>query len=198
MLAVLLGLTAGVLHVLLGPDHVAALAPLSLGRQEGALRAGLRWGLGHAAAVALLALGVCALREALPLAALSGWSERLVGVSLVALGFVGLWRRFAGGAGQESPAPSAHTALCLGGLHGLAGSAHVLGALPALALPTRAATVGYLMAFCAGSLVAMLAVAWVLARLGERGPRRRWQAVGASASLAVGAFWLVSTFEGVP
>jgi hypothetical protein len=198
MLAVLLGLFAGVLHVCLGPDHVAALAPLALGRREGALRAGLRWGLGHAAAVALIAAAVFALREALPLEALSGWSERLVGLSLVALGCVGLWRLAASGVGREPPAPSPHTALCLGGLHGLAGSAHVLGALPALALSTRAATLGYLAAFCAGSLAAMLAVAWVLARLGARGSRRRWQAVGASASLAVGALWLAATFAVAP
>lgn len=194
MLAVLLGLTAGVLHVLLGPDHLAALAPLTLGRRAGAWRAGLRWGLGHAGAVALLAAGVFALREALPLEALSGWSERLVGLALVALGCVGLWRLAAGGAEHEPAAPSPHTALFLGGLHGLAGSAHVLGALPALALPTRAATAGYLVGFCAGSLAAMLAVAWTLWRLGERGPRRRWQAVGAAASLAVGVLWLASTF----
>ena len=194
MLAVLLGLWAGVLHVCLGPDHVAALAPLALGRGESALRAGLRWGLGHACAVALLAAGVFALREALPLAALSGWSERLVGLSLVALGCAGLWRLAASGVGREAPAPSPHTALCLGGLHGLAGSAHVLGALPALALSTRAATAGYLLAFCAGSLAAMLGVAWALARLGARGSRRRWQALGAAASLVVGALWIASTF----
>lgn len=196
MLAVLFGLSAGVLHVVLGPDHLAALAPLTLGRSEGALRAGLRWGLGHAASVALLALLAFGLREALPLEALSGWSERLVGLSLVALGCVGLWRLAARGEPRETPPPSPHTALALGGLHGLAGSAHVLGALPALALPSRAATAGYLIAFCAGSLLAMLAVAWALARLGERGPRRRWQAFGSAASLLVGALWFVHSLPG--
>lgn len=197
MLAVLLGLSAGVLHVLLGPDHLAALAPLALGRGAQALRAGLRWGLGHACAVALLAAGVFVLREALPIEALSGGSERLVGLTLVALGGLGLWRLAAAGVGREAPAPAPHTALFLGGLHGLAGSAHVLGALPALALPSRVATLAYLVAFCAGSLVAMLAVAWGFARLGERGSPRRWQAVGAAASLAVGVAWLVSTFQAV-
>lgn len=199
MLAALLGLAAGVLHVLLGPDHLAALAPLALGRREGALRAGLRWGLGHAAAVGLLSASVLLAREALPLAALSGWSERLVGLSLVALGLVALARLAAGRARDgESPAPSPHTALALGGLHGLAGSAHLFGALPALALDSRAATVGYLLAFCGGSLAAMVAVAWALARLGERGPRRRWQALGAAASLLVGVLWLALTFRSVP
>lgn len=199
MLGVLLGLAAGVLHVLLGPDHLAALAPMTLGRREGALRAGVRWGLGHAVAVAGLSLLVLGLREALPLEALSGWAERLVGLSLVAIGAVALVRLAASRArGAEAPAPSPHTALALGGLHGLAGSAHVLGALPALALDTRAATLGYLAAFCGGSLAAMAAVAWGLARLGRRGPRRRWQALGAAASLVVGALWLALTFRPVP
>jgi nickel/cobalt exporter len=193
MLAVLLGLWGGALHVLLGPDHLAALAPLTLGRREGAVRSGLRWGLGHAAAVAVLATGVFVLREAVPLQALSDWSERLVGVSLVALGALGLWRLAVRGVERDARAPSPATAWALGGLHGLAGSAHLLGALPALALPTRAATAGYLIAFCAGSLVAMATFSWLFARVGERGPRRRWQAVGAAASLAVGALWLVNT-----
>lgn len=194
MLAVLLGLSAGVLHVLLGPDHLAALAPFTLGRREGAVHAGLRWGIGHAGAVAALAVGVFVLREALPLEALSGWSERLVGISLVALGALGLGRLAKGGVERAAPPPAQHTALLLGGIHGLAGSAHLLGALPALALSTRSSTVGYLIAFCAGSLIAMAGAAWILARVGERGPARRWQAVGSAASLAVGALWLVSTF----
>ena len=107
MLAVLLGLAAGVSHVLLGPDHLAALAPLALGRREGALRAGLRWGLGHAGAVALLCALVLLLRESLPLEALSGWAERLVGLSLVAVGALALARLAAGRArGVEATAPS--------------------------------------------------------------------------------------------
>lgn len=199
MLAVLLGLAAGVLHVALGPDHLAALAPLTLGRRAGALRAGLRWGLGHAGAVAVLCALVALLREALPLEALSGWAERLVGVSLVAIGTFALVRLATSRArGGEAPDPSPHTALALGGLHGLAGSAHLIGALPALALDSRAATLAYLLAFCGGSLLAMVAVAALFARLGARGPRRRWQALGAAASLAVGALWLALSFRPVP
>src|SRR5688572_3654911 len=63
--ALLAGLAAGLIHVLSGPDHLAAVAPLAGGRGR-SWRAGFLWGLGHSGgvlAVGLLALG---LRGALP------------------------------------------------------------------------------------------------------------------------------------
>jgi len=44
--ATLAGLAAGLIHVLSGPDHLAAVAPLAGGRGR-AWRAGFLWGLGH-------------------------------------------------------------------------------------------------------------------------------------------------------
>lgn len=82
------GWVVGLLHVVSGPDHLAAVAPLSLQRHRPAWQAGLRWGLGHGLGVGLVALLLLGLREALPLEALSSWSERLVGVLLLA---VGVW-----------------------------------------------------------------------------------------------------------
>lgn len=76
----------GLLHVVSGPDHLAAVAPLSLQRHRPAWQAGLRWGLGHGLGVGCVALLMLGLREALPLEALSSWSERLVGVLLLAVG----------------------------------------------------------------------------------------------------------------
>jgi len=78
----------GLLHVVSGPDHLAAVAPLSLQRHRPAWQAGLRWGLGHGLGVGLVALLMLGLRETLPVEALSSWSERLVGVLLLV---VGLW-----------------------------------------------------------------------------------------------------------
>ena len=44
----LTGIVAGCGHVLLGPDHVAALGPFSVEAHQRAWRVGLRWGAGHA------------------------------------------------------------------------------------------------------------------------------------------------------
>ena len=92
VLALLAGLAAGFFHVLAGPDHLAAVAPIVADDDRVAWRAGLSWGLGHTAGVVLVGALLVAFRELLPIAALSAWSERLVGVALVAVGLWGLWR----------------------------------------------------------------------------------------------------------
>ena len=89
------GLAAGLLHVFSGPDHLAAVAPLALSenssrdarqvRVEGWL-VGLQWGVGHTAGVLLIATPLLFLKEQLPLDAISVYSERIVGVSLIASG----------------------------------------------------------------------------------------------------------------
>ena len=78
--ATLAGLTAGLIHVLSGPDHLAAVAPLAGGRRR-AWHAGFLWGLGHSGGVLAVGLLTLALRGALPIDALSSWSERIVGVT---------------------------------------------------------------------------------------------------------------------
>ena len=89
MLTALSGLVAGVFHVLSGPDHLAAVAPLAAADRAHSLRAGWTWGLGHAAGVVVVAMLAVLLRDALPpVADISAWGERLVGGALIALG---LW-----------------------------------------------------------------------------------------------------------
>ena len=50
----------------------------------------------------------------------------------------------------------------MGVLHGVAGSSHFFGVLPALALPTRAAALTYIGAFGIGTVAAMTAFAAVV------------------------------------
>ena len=45
------GLFAGFVHVVSGPDHLAAIAPYALDAKARAWRAGVRWGFGHSAGV---------------------------------------------------------------------------------------------------------------------------------------------------
>ena len=91
----------------------------------------------------------------------------------------------------------AHASFCLGVLHGLAGSSHFIGVLPALALPTRAAGLTYVAAFGVGSVAAMTAFAAVAGALGSRAPRhstayRATMAVASIAAIVTGTVWLVS------
>mgnify|MGYP003315356662 CR=1 FL=1 len=46
MLTILSGLVAGAAHVVTGPDHLAALAPIAVQEPARAAKLGFRWGLG--------------------------------------------------------------------------------------------------------------------------------------------------------
>ncbi|MCK6446669.1 MAG: High-affinity nickel transporter [Planctomycetes bacterium] len=212
MIVFLAGLAAGAVHVVTGPDHLAAVAPLSVASRASAWKAGLRWGLGHSTGVGLVGVLALALREALPVDALSNFAERIVGVTLIGLGLWGLARLFKAHARAHEHAHDgvAHShfaarhehehasplrlALGVGTLHGLAGSSHLLGVLPALGLPTRFDAGLYLGGFALGTIAAMCAAAWSFGALGSRAGRGREFALGATslAALAVGVLWLVA------
>ena len=228
--AIIAGLSAGAIHVLAGPDHLAAVAPLAANRDERPWSAGLLWGLGHAGGVVVVGLAALLLREVLPVERLSGWSERLVGLVLIAIGAWGIrqatrqrvhvhehqhdGRRHAHvhvhqkAANHEAPhahgEAAAHlhvptrAAFGVGILHGLAGSAHFLGILPALAFSETSSAVAYVAAFGVGTVAAMTVFAaligWVAKRFSRSGARlyRGLLLSFGVAAIVVGAFWLVS------
>ena len=215
MLTALTGALAGLFHVLAGPDHLAAVGPLAIeGRHRGWI-AGWTWGIGHASGVVFVAVLALLLRGLLPpIDAISAWSERLVGAALVGLGFWALRR-----SARVQPAPHvhgtaahdhlhvqagpqwlrrlghAHASFCLGVLHGVAGSSHFIGVVPALALPTGAALT-YIAAFGVGSVAAMTVFAALAGMLGARAPRhslayRATMATASVAAIVTGTVWLV-------
>ena len=95
MILVLAGLVAGFVHVLSGPDHLAAMAPYATERKARAWRTGVRWGLGHSAGVLGVGLLALMLRDALPVEAISAWGERCVGLVLIGIGVWGLRKAMA-------------------------------------------------------------------------------------------------------
>ena len=200
------GLLAGLLHALSGPDHLAAVAPLSVSGQR-ATRVGLGWGVGHTLGVWGVGAFALAVRTALPIERLSSWSERLVGVVLIGIGLWGLVRtarRLAdshgGEGGHRHDLPPGvkrplWTAIGVGTLHGFAGSSHVLGVLPALALPSLLTSSSYLLGFGVGTIAAMAFAATVLGKLSARfSPRGHLRFLASLSLLAivVGVYWLVA------
>jgi hypothetical protein len=166
VLVFLSGLFAGSLHVLSGPDHVAAIAPLAM-RTAGARRAlGAVWGVGHGGGVALWLVLAAFFR--------TGWSyqlpaealEALVGVALMALGTFSFFRRDHGapGVAEARARPGRVAALLLGALHGSAGASHLLALLPTLGLPTPG-VVSYAAGYLLAGVLAMAGVAGLLGRL---------------------------------
>ncbi|PWU22733.1 MAG: High-affinity nickel transporter [Bdellovibrio sp.] len=88
------GLVAGTVHVITGPDHLAAVAPLALSQRQKSWLLGARWGGGHASGVILVAILAWAFREIFPVEMFSNWCERLVGVMLIGIGLWGLRKMF--------------------------------------------------------------------------------------------------------
>ena len=205
MTLALAGLAAGVVHVLSGPDHLAAIAPYAVTDKTRSWTTGVRWGLGHSTGVLGVGLLVLLARHAVPVDALSAHSELAVGLVLLAIGIWGMrgaWRRHSH-AGRQSHHHHGHghAAMAVGTLHGLAGSSHLLGIVPALALPTDTAAVAYLLCFGAGSVAAMggfaSVIGWIAGRPGASGSGAQRALLGVSAvvAAAVGAFWIVSSLQ---
>ena len=216
MLTAITGALAGLVHVLSGPDHLAAVAPLAASDRQRGWIAGWTWGIGHASGVVVVAVIAILLRDVLPpIEVISAWSERLVGGALIAIGLWALRRsariepeRHAHGAVAHDhlhvhagPAwvrrlGHAHASFYMGILHGVAGSSHFFGVLPALALPTRASALIYIAAFGGGTVVAMTAFAAVIGVIGARTGHVAWAHRGmllaaAALALSVGTWWLV-------
>lgn len=199
MLAALTGVLLGGWHVVSGADHLAAVTPLAtaVDDRRAGTRVGLAWGLGHATGVWLVGLLLLALGRLVPLDLVGVWSERLVGVAIVGVGVWGLWRARAGlEHGHAHPHEHApRSAIGIGLLHGVAGSSHLYGVLPALAL-AAGERVSYLVGFGLGSIVAMGLFAGLLALIvgrvpGSRERVRRVALVGASViAIVIGTAWV--------
>lgn len=215
----LAGLAAGGIHVLSGPDHLAAVTPLSMSVRRGATRIGLLWGLGHAAGLAVIGVAVFSFRGYFDLDVVSVWSERAVGLMLIAVGIWGLRKAFSKWfhTHEHKHGPNTHThihchhpdqhsvdkahnhshaTLAIGLLHGVAGTTHLFGLLPALALPNTQAAVCYLCGYGLGNFLAMGGFACLVGsssnRLHRWGPRPFEIAMSTCSviPIAVGCVWL--------
>jgi hypothetical protein len=197
MFAFLAGIAAGLLHVFSGPDHLAAVAPLASDRERGHWLTGLQWGIGHTMGVLLIAALLLLVKEQLPLEAISAYSERIVGASLIAIGSWGVWRAF-----QRHRQPRNHShshagaSFSMGTIHGLAGSSHLFGVLPALAFPSQLSSLMYLAGFGLGAIAGMTAfstmVGLVSSKLSLRSRSYSGLLYATSAlALVVGGVWLV-------
>lgn len=218
MFSAFAGFIAGSVHVVAGPDHLAALAPIAVDKPREATKLGFKWGLGHGLGViALGALGVFA-RSWIDVDAISAWSEFIVGFALIAVGVWALRRssRIVIHAhphdhdedghshfhvhdvdddhdAEDAHGGHSHAAFFVGMLHGAAGTGHLLGVLPSLALPTVDAVI-YLVFYFVAAVLSMAGFGKLLSVLTlNRGPKvlRRIMVGSSSAAIAIGAVWAV-------
>ena len=225
MTPVLAGALAGLLHVVSGPDHLVAVAPLAIHKPVLGVQVGISWGLGHATGVIALGLIGVVARTMIPVQRISSWSEVLVGGALVGIGAWALWQsrkmvlhRHAHAHDDvtiEGTPPShehlhvhvvdeQHTtaahfhhmrgAYAVGTLHGAAGTGHLFGVIPALALsPARGLM--YLLAYALAAVGGMACFGAMLGSIGHRIDPRHLSIImricGGSA-VGLGVYWIVA------
>jgi hypothetical protein len=209
MIPILTGLAAGGLHVFSGVDHLAALAPIAVEDPSSAGRTGAYWGFGHGLGVVIVGAIGLALRSFVDVDAWSGWAEFFVGFLLVGVGVWALARASRleiHGHPHEHDSEAhqhihshdpggrkhLHAAFGVGIFHGMAGSGHLFGVLPALALPTGEAAV-YLISYLVAAVVAMSGFAYVLGYFADKGGPvwvRRLMYGSGSLAIIVGIIWI--------
>ncbi|NOX85444.1 MAG: nickel transporter [Chlorobi bacterium] len=90
-LPLLFGLIAATIHVLSGPDHLAAIGPLALNTRFRPWIIGMSWGFGHLIGMLLLGMLFIYFKELIPFDYISKNSEKLVGFLLI---LIGIWAFF--------------------------------------------------------------------------------------------------------
>ncbi len=86
MIQLFLGILASSLHVITGPDHLAAVTPLAIENKKRSWSVGLFWGLGHIAGMLLIGMLFLLFKEFIPIEAISRYSEQIVGIVLIGIG----------------------------------------------------------------------------------------------------------------
>ena len=225
MTPALVGALAGLMHVVSGPDHLVAVAPLAIRKPALGLRVGTAWGLGHATGVVALGLLGVVARSFINIDRISNWSEVLVGGVLIGIGVWALWqsRKVVLHRHPHVHAPShvdpsnrphehlhihvaneSHTEIAhrhhkrsaygIGILHGAAGTGHLLGVVPALALPPRQG-LAYLFSYAVAAVAAMAGFGGLMGTIGHRlSPRLlcNFMRLLGVVAVGIGVYWVTS------
>ena len=82
------GFIAAMIHVISGPDHLAAIAPIAVSTRFRPWMIGMSWGVGHLIGMLLIGILFFFFREFIPVELISEYSEKIVGLMLI---LIGLW-----------------------------------------------------------------------------------------------------------
>jgi ABC-type nickel/cobalt efflux system permease component RcnA len=183
------------LHVISGPDHLAAVTPLVVETKRKAWKIGLSWGLGHIIGMLLIGVLFLFFKEYIPIEEISKYSEQIVAIVLIGVGIWAFYRIFNEQKSHKHPhihsdnEPFVHihkhdhdknhsehshkkvikqnliSSFGIGFIHGLAGVAHFLLLLPALSFKSNFEGVQYVTGFAIGTILAMSSYALILGKI---------------------------------
>ena len=215
------GIIAAVLHVISGPDHLAAVTPFAIESKKRAWKVGLFWGVGHL--LGMLSIGVLFLvfKNLIPVEKISEHSEKFVGIVLI---FLGLWILFKIFKEEKNhkhlhvhsngnPIIHEHKHLhnseklhnhrhsnskqgiiastSVGFIHGLAGIAHFLLFLPVIGFESKFDSIKYIGGFAIGTVIAMVSFAMVVGRISDYSKKDHNDTFFKGIRLARGLFALI-------
>ncbi len=195
----LTGLAASSLHVVSGPDHLAAVTPLAIENKKKSWLVGFTWGLGHTLGVIIIGILFILFRDLIPVETISAYSEQMVGILLIIIGLWIFYRIFSNKPHKnfKPKRDDAWTALSIGIIHGVAGVSHLIGILPSLALPTRADSVSYILGFSVGTIITMVAYSAIMGMVSHRATKNDHRKLllgiriaGSTVAILVGIFWI--------
>lgn len=86
MLTLFTAVIASIVHVVTGPDHLAAVTPLAIDSRQKSWIIGLLWGTGHTVGMLLIGLLFVLFKEFLPIDSISVYSDKLIGFLLILIG----------------------------------------------------------------------------------------------------------------
>ena len=199
LIYLLTGLAASSLHVISGPDHLAAVTPLAIENKNKSWLVGFSWGLGHTIGVFIIGILFILFKDFIPVEIISGYSEQIVGVLLILIGLWIFYRIFSKKPARkiETKKNDVWTALGIGVVHGVAGVSHLIGILPSLALPTKADSASYIIGFGLGTIITMVAYSTIMGLMSQSAAQRNQKKLllgirlaGSSAAVLVGIFWI--------
>ncbi|MCI2228241.1 sulfite exporter TauE/SafE family protein [Polaribacter sp. MSW13] len=187
-LPIIAGIIASILHVVSGPDHLAAVTPIAIETKRKVWRIGFMWGTGHLLGMLIIGILFLFFKEVIPIKTISVYSEQIVAFVLIGIGIWSLYKLFykekihnrihihANDDVYLHKHTKAHknqdhhkngkkhlkSSFSIGILHGLAGVAHFLLLLPALGFESSYQSLQYIIGFAMGTVFAMTVYTLVL------------------------------------
>lgn len=189
------GIIAAILHVLSGPDHLAAVTPFAIESKKKAWKVGLFWGIGHLLGMLSISVLFLLFKNLIPIEEISKHSEQFVGIVLICLGSWILFKIFKENKKhkhvhihtEDNPVIHKHqynseqlnnhkhpklkqgivASTSVGFIHGLAGIAHFLLFLPVIGFESKFDSLKYILGFAIGTLIAMISFALIIGQISD-------------------------------
>lgn len=219
----LAGTLSSMLHVISGPDHLAAVTPLVVESKKKAWKIGLAWGLGHLVGMLLVGVLFLLFKEYIPVERISEHSEQLVAIVLIGVGFWAFYRIFNEQKRHKHPhvhsdtKPYIHihthehnnghhhthkkvvkqnvfSSFGIGFLHGLAGVSHFLLLLPVLGFDNQIEGIQYVIGFAVGTVLAMSMYALIVGKIADYSKQQHNETFFKGIRFAGGLFAIVIGF----